>query len=70
MDEESLLQLLAAAKNQNEYDKLVDRYVFGIDKNNRNTKQKRAQANNMLTTAQMQQILRIEKPYDFTKPWM
>ena len=66
MSEEELLKLLMAAKNQDEYDMLVDRYVFGIDKQNRNTKKNRK--HNMLTCNQMLQIQRKEKPYDFARP--
>jgi hypothetical protein len=70
MDEKHLLQLLAAAKSQNEYDRLIDKYVFKIDKKNRNTKLKRGESHNMLTANQMTEINKKEKPYDFTKPWM
>lgn len=66
MNDEELLKLLMAAKNQDEYDILIDRYVFGIDKEHRNTKKNRK--HNMLTANQMKQIQRKEKPYDFTRP--
>lgn len=66
MNEDELLELLAAAKNQDEYDMLIDRYVFKIDKEHRNTKKNRKF--NMLTANQMKQIQRKEKPYDFMRP--
>ncbi|MGL5206999.1 MAG: hypothetical protein ACRC8T_05765 [Acidaminococcaceae bacterium] len=66
MSEAELLELLMAAKNQDEYDMLVDRYVFKIDKEHRNIKKNRK--HNMLTCNQMLQIQRKEKPYDFTRP--
>jgi len=68
MTEEQLLKILAAAKTQEEYDMLVDRYVFKIDKDHRNTKNNRQ--HNMLTCNQMLEIAKKEKPYDFSKPWM
>lgn len=68
MNESELLQRLAAAKNPYEYDNLVDKYLFGINKKNKNCKKNRK--HNMLTANQMQQIERKEKPYDFNKPWI
>jgi hypothetical protein len=68
MSENELLIRLAAAKTQYEYDNLVDKYLFDIDKKNRNTKNNRK--HNMLTANQMQQIERKEKPYDFSKSWI
>ena len=66
MNDEELLKLLMAAKNQDEYDMLIDRYVFKIDKEHRNTKKNRKF--NMLTCNQMKEIAKKEKPYDFTRP--
>jgi hypothetical protein len=60
VNENELLELLAAAKNQYEYDHLVDKYLFGISKQNRNCKKNRQ--HNMLTADQMQLIARKEFP--------
>ena len=62
MSEAELLKLLAAAKNQDEYDMLVDKYVFKIDKKHRNIKKNRKF--NMLTCNQMKQIQRKEYSTD------
>lgn len=70
MNEKELLKRLAAVKTQNEYDRLVDRYVFKIDKNNRNIKSRRKNEQNILSANQIAEINKIEKPYDFTKPWL
>jgi len=70
MDEKELLKRLAAAKTQNEYDKLIDRYIFKIDKKHRNTKKRRRDEENILSTNQIAEIKKIEKPYDFSKPWL
>jgi len=58
MNEQELLKLLAAAKNQYEYDHLIDKYLFGISKQNRNCKKNRQ--HNMLTADQMHLIARKE----------
>lgn len=62
MNEQELLKLLAAAKNQYEYDHLIDKYLFGINKKNRNCKKNRKC--NMLTADQMKLIARKEFPTD------
>jgi len=62
MNEPELLKLLASAKNQYEYDHLIDKYLFGINKQNRNCKKNRKC--NMLTADQMNLIARKEFPTD------
>lgn len=51
MNEKELLKLLSVAKTQYEYDHLIDKHVFKINKENRNTKTKRI--HNVLTADQM-----------------
>lgn len=70
MDKEELLKRLAEVKTQDEYDKLVDKYIFKIDKYSRNTKKRRQKNQNILSANQIAEINKIEKPYDFTKPWL
>lgn len=60
MNDEDLLALLAEAKTQYEYDHLIDKFLFGINKKNRNTKNNRKF--NMLTADQMKLIERKEFP--------
>lgn len=55
-----LFAMLAAAKNQAEYDRLIDRYIFGVNQQHRNTKNNRI--DNVLTANQMQQKNRKEFP--------
>ena len=62
MNENELLKLLAAAKSPYEYDHLIDKYIFGINKKNRNYKKNRKC--NMLTADQMKLIARKEFPVD------
>ena len=60
MNEKQILERLAAAKNQIEYDSLLDRYIFKINKYNRNSKHNRKF--NMFSANQMQHIKRKEYP--------
>lgn len=62
VNETELLKRLSRAKSQYEYDHLVDKYLFGINKQNRNCKKNRK--HNMLTADQMQLIARKEFPVD------
>lgn len=56
------MQKILAAKTQNDYDRLIDRYVFQIDKNHRNTKRIRAQQHsNLLTSYQYGHLRRRER---------
>lgn len=60
MNEQELLIRLNECKTNEEYDKLIDKYVFKISKTNRNTKSNRSNKHGMLSTEQMQHIQRKE----------